>query len=239
MQGFRSGDDIIKTIIYVNIAMYLLSLVLFPQSFGLSLNPLTALSPSNKSLFLLGATGTIPIDRLHRWWTLLSANYLHGSLLHIFFNMMVLKQIGPLVLNEYGGSRMVIIYTVSGVMGFLVSYFAGLSFTIGASAAICGMIGSTLYYGKSRGGSYGQAIYGQILGWVIAILAFGFLVPGINNWAHGGGIVAGILLGYVLGYEERIRERFIHKALAGACVLATVLVLLWAVFSGVYFLLSN
>jgi rhomboid protease GluP len=60
------------------------------------------------------------------------------------------------------------------------------------------------------------------------------LVRGINNWAHGGGIVAGAALGYLLGYRERQEESLLHKVLAGGCALLTGLVLIWAVVSGIF-----
>jgi len=232
---FFGTDQLIKWIIYVNVALYLISLLLYPWSSGSSLNPLALLSPSNKGLLLLGATGTVPIDRLGRWWTLISANYLHGGVFHILFNMIAFRQIAPLVLQEYGINRMVILYTVSGAIGFFVSYLAGIPLTIGASAAICGLIGAILYYGKSRGGLYGQAIFKQIGGWALGIFLFGLLMPGINNWGHGGGIIAGALLGMLLGYKERARERVFHKVLAGAFIAITALVLVWAVGSGIYY----
>jgi rhomboid protease GluP len=141
---------------------------------GLSTNPFTFLSPSSNALILLGSTGTIPIDQMHRWWTLISANYLHGSILHILFNMIALYQIGPLVLREYGAGRLISLYTLGGVIGFLVSYLVGIRFTLGASAAVCSLIGASLYYGKSRGGSYGQAVYKQISGWVLGLFLLVF-----------------------------------------------------------------
>ena len=232
---FLSTNQIIKAIVFVNVGMYIISLLLGPWSSGFTLNPLSLLSPSNRSLLILGATGTVPIDRLHRWWTLISANYLHASLLHILFNMIALRQIAPLVIREFGPHRMVILYFLTGIIGFLVSYLAGVELTIGASAAVCGLIGASLYYGKSRGGIYGQAIYRQIGAWALGIFIFGLLVPSINNWGHGGGIVAGAMLGFVLGYEEKRRERLFHRILAWLCVVATLSVLLWAIGSGIYF----
>jgi len=234
-RGLLQSDQLIKTIIYANVGMYLVSLLMNPTRMGLSANPFMFLSPSNGALLLLGSTGTIPIDQGHRWWTLLSANYLHGGILHIVFNMIALYQIGPLVLGEYGTNRLIGLYTLGGIFGFLVSYFAGVRFTLGASAAVCSLIGASLYYGKSRGGAYGQAIYKQISGWVLGLFLFGFLVPGINNWGHGGGIVGGIILGYLLGYHERTRENLFHKSLAGVCVVLTVAVLAWAILSSVYY----
>jgi rhomboid protease GluP len=215
--------------------MYLISLLLNPLFSSLSINPLTFLSPSDTSLLLMGATGTIPIDRYHRWWTVLSANYLHGGILHIFFNMMAFRQLAPLVIREYGVHRMFIIYTIGGIAGFGVSYLAGVRLTIGASAAVCALIGAILYFGKSRGGVYGNAVYRQIGGWAVGLFLFGLLVPGINNWGHGGGFVAGALLGFLLGYQEKVREKFIHKAVAGLCMILTLLILSWAVVSGIYY----
>jgi rhomboid protease GluP len=234
-RGFRDSDQLLWMIIYVNVGMYVLALLLNPRAMGLTFNPLSLLSPSNKSLLLLGGTGTFPIDHLHRWWTLISANYLHGGILHILFNMVAFRQLGRLVLQEYGSYRMLAIYTIGGIVGFGVSYLAGVTFTIGASASVCSLIGATLYFGRSRGGAYGQAVYRQIGGWAIAIFVFGLLVPGINNWAHGGGIVAGAGLGYLLGYRERREENFLHKVLAGGCALLTGLVLIWGVVSGIFY----
>jgi rhomboid protease GluP len=234
-RGLLQSDQLIKTIIYANVGMYLISLLMNPTRMGLSANPFMFLSPSNGALLLLGSTGTIPIDQGHRWWTLVSANYLHGGILHIVFNMIALYQIGPLVLREYGANRLIGLYTIGGIFGFLVSYFAGVQLTLGASAAVCSLIGASLYYGKSRGGTYGQAIYKQISGWVLMLFIFGFMVPGINNWGHGGGIVGGIVLGYFLGYQERSRENLFHKSLAGVCVVLTVAVLAWAILSSVYY----
>ena len=226
-RGLQNGDAILRALLVANIGMYIVSLLQL-DGVRVSGNPLAFLSPSNRSLLLLGATGTIPIDQLQRWWTLLSASYLHGGILHIVFNMMALRQLVPFVASEYGPSRLVIIYTVTGIVGFAVSYAAGIQFTIGASAAVCGLIGAALYFGKSRGGAYGTAIYRQVGGWALTIFLFGFLISGINNWAHGGGMVSGALCGYWLNYQERAGEPLWHKGLASVCIVVPVLVLAWA-----------
>ncbi|MBW2340694.1 MAG: rhomboid family intramembrane serine protease [Deltaproteobacteria bacterium] len=232
---FVNADQLVKAIVFLNLGMYVISLLFYPWSSGFSLNPLSLFSPSNRSLLVLGATGTIPIDRFHRWWSLVTANYLHGGIFHILFNMIALSQIAPLVIREYGTHRMVILYTLSGVIGFWVSYLAGVAFTIGASAAVCGLIGASLYYGKSRGGIYGQAIYKQIGAWALGIFIFGLLVPGINNWGHGGGIFAGALLGFLLGYQEKRKEGLLHRILARLCIGLTLLILGWAIVSSIYY----
>lgn len=237
-RGFRDPHQFVKTLIAINIGMYIISILFNPRATGLTLNPLTFLSPSETSIFILGATGTVPINEYHRLWTLISANYLHGGILHIFFNMVALRQLAAVVNREYGVYRMFIIYTLSGIVGFLISYLAGVAFTIGASASVCGLVGALLYYGKSRGGIYGRNLYRQISIWVIFLFVFGLVVPGINNWGHGGGILAGIIFGFLLGYQEKKREKIIDKILAGGCALTTLAVLIWAIGSSVYYMLT-
>lgn len=237
-RGLRDSDQFVKVIIAVNVGMYLISILLNPRATGLSMNPLTFLSPSDTSLFIMGATGTVPIDKYHRLWTLVSASFLHGGILHIFFNMAALRQLATVVNREFGVYRMFVIYTVSGIIGFWISYLAGITFTIGASASVCGLVGALLYYGKSRGGIYGRNLYRQVFGWVVFLFIFGLIVPGINNWGHGGGILAGIIFGYLLGYQEKKRENLLHKTLAGLCAMATLAVLIWAVGTSVYYSLT-
>lgn len=229
--------DPVKVIISVNAVLFVLSLLINPTSQGLGLNPLTLLSPSDYSLLIMGATGTMPISGYGTWWTLVSASYLHGGILHIFFNMMALMQLGPFVLSAYGLSRFIILYAVTGVAGFLLSYLMNVSLTIGASASLCGLIGAILYYGKSRGGYFGALIYRQAMGWTVGLVLFGLFIPGINNWAHVGGLLAGLLIGYLGGYEERRTENSLHRTLAFVAFIITVLILAWVLVRACYVLL--
>lgn len=235
----RSPEAAIRWIIYVNVALFILSILIYPRHLGISANPLFFLSIDTDSLLLLGATGTLPIDRLHRWWTLVSASYLHGSLLHIFFNMAALSQLGRLVAREFGISRMFIIYTVGGAAGFLASYAAGVPLTIGASASLCALMGAALFYGRHRGGTYGAMVYRQIGGWIVSLAIFGLVVSGINNWGHGGGLLGGIALGWMLGYSEQRPETGGHRFMAAVCLWGTAAILAWAAGSGVYYRLFN
>jgi len=237
-RGSLGNDWLVQSIIAANIVFFIFSLVLTRQH-SFTLNPLGLLAPGQTSLLLLGATGTIPVYEFGRFWTLLTANYLHGGILHIVFNLLAFRQIAPWVSREYGDSRMFTIYTLGGVGGYVLSYLAGIPFTIGASAALCALIGSLLYYGKSRGGTYGTMVYREVGGWVVSLFLFGFIVPGINNWAHGGGIISGILLGMLLGYGEKRRETQLHRLLSMACGMATVLCLAWASIGAVAFRLVH
>jgi rhomboid protease GluP len=233
-RGWGTGDRLIRLILYANIAMFLFSLVISKGIMAPGFNPLRLLSPSTRSLALLGATGTLMIRDVG-WWTLVAANYLHGGILHIFFNMLAFYQIAPLITRLFGTYRFFVIYTISGVGGFLASCLMGTPITIGASAALCGLIGAALYYGKSRSGVFGDTIYKQVGGWAIGIILFGFLIPQINNSAHIGGMVFGGLTAMMLGYTEKSRETMAHRMLAAICMVITLLVLLYALFRGLVY----
>lgn len=212
---------ILKIFIGVNIFMYVVSLLLSGPRIHMNFNPLFALAPSLDALNYLGASGTYPIGEYQAWCTLITANWLHGSLLHLLFNMMALRTLIPLVIKEYGVARMFSIYTFTGIAGFFLSYLGNVQLTIGASSGLCGLIGALLYFGKSRGGQWGALVYKQTTGWVLSLIIMGFLIPNINNWSHAGGLVAGIVFGWLFAYSERRKETIFDKALALFTVLVT------------------
>lgn len=228
--GLLSGDNsqlAIKVLISINVGMYLISLLLAADTSGHSRGLFASLTPSTNSLFLLGATGTGPVLAAGRLWSLVNAGYLHGGIFHILFNMMALYQLFPLTAREYGTSRTITIYSFAGLSGFVVSVFAGVPLTIGASAPVCGLIGALFYYGKSRGGRWGEAVSRDVMGWILSLFLFGMILPGINNWGHAGGILGGALAGFILRYRERQPETIVHQSVAVVCALATLLCLGW------------
>ena len=120
------------------------------------------LGPSELTILVFGGSGAYPVFRLDRWWTVLSAGWLHAGLLHITLNMLALRQLAPAVAELYGPGRTVIVYVVAGFVGFLASSVMGYVFpgvpliggsqlTLGASAPIAGLIGALWYYGKRAG----------------------------------------------------------------------------------------
>lgn len=236
-RSLGDADQLTTILITLNVILFLISVLLTPGKTEFNFSPFSFLSPSSQSLFILGSTGSIPLFQYDRWWTLITANFLHGSALHLIFNMLAIRQLSPLVIQEFGPYRTIAIYILGGIGGFAISAFAGVRLTIGASAALCSLIGALLYYGKNRGGTYGQAIFSQIGGWALGIAIFGFMVPGINNWGHGGGVVCGALLALLLGYRERKKENFSHKSLAMVCIAITILALLWSCLGAVLYLL--
>jgi membrane associated rhomboid family serine protease len=186
------------------------------------------LGPNTTSLFLFGASGGMPVFQYGRWWTVLSAGWLHAGLLHILFNMLWVRQLGPACAELYGAGRMVILYTIAGVVGFTASSVAwlvlggipilgGAGFTVGASAPIFGLLGALVYYGHRSGSS---AVRREAVGYAGALFVFGLIMPGVDNWAHAGGFAGGYLMGRLL--DPLKPERLDHLLIAVLCVVATV-----------------
>jgi len=217
--------------------LYFLSVIIDPQ--GLQTGGLfNFLSPSVRSLFILGASGAIPVFQYGRWWTVLSAGWLHAGLLHIFFNMMWVRQLAPATSEMYGASRMVIIYTIAGVVGFTAStmmgtvfvlpaFLVGAGFTVGAAAPIFGLVGALVHYGK-RGGS--SMVGDQAKSWAVMLFIFGFIMPGVDNWAHLGGFAGGYAAAKFL--DPLRPERLDHLIAALICLAVTGIAIAFSVLDG-------
>lgn len=230
----RPGE-IIRVLIWVNAIFFLFSLLLNPAETKWTMNPFAALAPDTRSLLMLGATGTFPVYQMGNWWTLITAGFLHGSLLHILFNMAALYHVGQLAERAFGPFRMLLIYLLTSAAGFALSLVGGVRLTIGASAAVCGLIGALLYYGKRRGGFHGKAVYQHTQGWIIGLVIIGFLMPGINNWGHGGGLLAGILAAFALGYSENRPETPNLRMAVFGIAMVVLALLAWVAFTALVY----
>jgi rhomboid protease GluP len=135
-----------------------------------------------------------------QWWRLVTAGFLHGGLLHILMNSWVLFDLAPQVEEIYGASRMWAIYFLSTVGGFYLSnLWSPMTPSIGASAALCGLIGAMIALGVTHhSSSVGAAIRGTYIRWAIYILVFS-LLPGIDMAAHIGGGLTGFGVAYLAG----------------------------------------
>ena len=227
---FGSSSTFVPLIISVCVFFYVLSLLIDPSAILKSHGFFEILSPSMQSLDRLGMTGTYAMFH-GRWWTLVTAIYLHGSLLHILFNMLWTRQLGSLTEELFGTSRLLVIFTISGVFGFIVSNLLGVPFTIGASGSIFGLLGALVYYGRRRGGTFGSAMYRQMGTWAIILFLFGFFMPGVNNFAHAGGFLAGYISATILGFNEIKKETGMHRLLGLLMIIITVLCFALAIFN--------
>jgi rhomboid protease GluP len=217
----------------VSIVVFGLSLLASGPNVGMRGSLLGFLSPDPCVLVQFGGSGAIPVFGLHRWWTFLSAGWLHGSLLHILFSVLWIRQLAPVVAELYGPGRMVIVYTIAAITGFAASSTAGIllpfmppilsgaRLTVGASAPIFGLLGALVYYGR-RGGS--SMVRAQAWSWAIPAFLFGFIMPGIDNYAHAGGFLGGWLAGRWL--DPLRPERIDHMIAALGCLVAVVLTII-------------
>jgi membrane associated rhomboid family serine protease len=195
-------------ILFLTCLLYAFSLVLTIRAGGTIFSPsLWNLgAPSGMVLLRLGARQAILM--LHgQWWRLLMPVFLHGSLIHIGFNMWVLMDIGPMVEELYGSARYLFLYVLTGIISTAVSTvwsvmtFGGMGISIGASGALMGLIGLLLAVTTRRRTAAMQMLRSQLIRWVIYIFLLS-LLPGVDMAAHVGGLAAGFLLGRVVEDRE-------------------------------------
>ncbi len=209
---------------------------------GITMQGISILGPSPRSLFIFGASGSLPVYGYGRWWTVLSAAWLHANLLHIVFNMMWVRQLAPATTELYGAPRTVIIYTISSITGFVLSSSAGLfsafvpifflrgaQFTVGASASIFGLLGALVVYGRRGGSSH---ITSQAFTYAVILFVFGFIMPGIDNYAHLGGFLGGYAAARFL--DPLTPERIDHMVIAVICLALTALSVLASLLQGAF-----
>ncbi|MBT3341389.1 MAG: rhomboid family intramembrane serine protease [Gemmatimonadetes bacterium] len=204
-------------------ALYALCLALDPGAILQPRGMMDILAPSGEASFHAGATGSYPVFQYGRWWTVITAIYLHGNLLHIIFNMMWVRQLGPVVEELFGPFRLFVIFTVAGAVGFVASTIMGSGLTLGASGSIFGLLAAAIVYGRRVGS---DMFTRQFLQWALIMFVFGIIVPGIDNWAHGGGFVGGYVTAWVFSRSPSDREGLGAYVLAGVCALVTVLAFL-------------
>lgn len=200
---------------------------------------LSFLGPNTRALFIFGASGAVPVFVAGHWWTVLSAAWLHAGLLHILFNMMAVRQLGPVTADFYGPARTVIIYTAGAIAGFALSSFAGAylpgimflrgsQLTVGASAPISGLIGALFYYGRRTGSGIVRA---EASRYILMLVFYGFFMPGIDNYAHAGGVGGGYLAAMLL--DPLKPERGDHALIAVVCLVLSIASIVASVVLGV------
>ncbi|MFW6358764.1 MAG: rhomboid family intramembrane serine protease [Chroococcales cyanobacterium] len=205
---------------------------------------LNLLSPSGRGLFLFGASGSLPVFTLGRWWTVLSSGWLHGSLIHIAFNLVWIHQLIPNVAKIYGAARLVIIYTVAAIGGaFLTSFVAhylgwlpdildGANITIGASGAIFGLFGALVAYGQIH---RDPGVLQQAWTYAVVLFVLGFLMSRVDNWGHLGGFLGGYAVCYLPWLNPRSPETQYHLFGAIACLALTLLSIGVSIITGLEF----
>jgi len=130
-------------------------------------------------------------------WRFVTAIFLHASLLHIFFNMWVLMDLGPLIEEIYGSARYLFIYVATGVGGYLLSSATG-HLSVGGSGAILGLVGVLLGLTAGRRSGGMQELRSRLILFLVYVAFMGFVLRSVDNYAHLGGFATGFLLGKLM-----------------------------------------
>jgi len=155
--------------------------------------------------------------------------------------MLWVRDLGPTSAEIIGPARTVIIYTVAGVCGFLLSSVAGAmlsglgvpallrgaNLTIGASASIFGLLGALVHYGRKSGSSL---IHGEAKRYAIILFVFGLIFPGVDNYAHAGGFLGGYATSWF--FNPLTRERGDHILVAAVCLGLTLVAIGLSILTG-------
>ncbi len=182
-----------QVLMAVTIGVYLLQL-LTKYAFGTDLP--AALGMKVNELIIAG-----------QYWRLITPMFLHGSILHLGFNMYALYVIGTGLERFYGRYRFLALYLLAGFAGNVSSFLFSDAPSLGASTAIFGLLGAegVLFYQNKE-------IFGPMarrsLTNVITIAAINLVIglsPGIDNWGHLGGLAGGTLFAWFAGprFERR------------------------------------
>lgn len=184
-------------------------------------------SITNYTALKMGANFA-PLIRQGELWRVITYMFLHASLLHLIVNMYSLYALGASVENFLGRWKFIVVYLVSGICGGLLSAATGSNtISVGASGAIFGLAGALLYFGYHYRTYLGEAIKKQIIPIILINLLIGYLIAGIDNFGHIGGLIGGILCTMALGIDGK--SKTFEKINGMICLLAFIGILIYVI----------
>lgn len=134
---------------------------------------------------------------------MISSGFLHADIFHLLFNCYALYVLGSQLESYIGKTKYSIVYLFSLLMGSLMSITFSDNPSIGASGAIFGLMGSLLYFGYHYRVYLGTMLKSQIIPLIIINLLYGFMLSGIDNFAHIGGLLGGFIVTMALGIKYK------------------------------------
>ena len=141
------------------------------------------------------------------YWRLFTAMFLHAGIMHILANSLSLFIFGQIVERTYGHGRFVLVYLLAGLFGSVASLsLNSTAVGVGASGAVFGIVGALAAYFVANRRVMGDLGRQNLMGLLMLVginVVFGLTSPGIDNWAHMGGLASGFLLGMALGPRYR------------------------------------
>lgn len=154
------------------------------------------------TLFALNRT-LVKNGELYR---LITCGFLHTDIIHLLCNMYSLNIIGTQIENFIGKKKFLFVYFISLITGSLLSSIINTGWSVGASGAIFGLLGSLLYFGYHYRIYLGSVMKSQIIPVIIANLGIGLIIPNIDISAHIGGLVGGLLATMATGIEKKSKK---------------------------------
>ncbi len=142
-----------------------------------------------------------------QYWRLVTPMFLHGSILHLGFNMYALYILGRRVERFFGSFRFLGLYIIAGITGNMFSFFFTPSPSLGSSTAIFGILGAEgvfIYQHRKLFGDHSRVALKQIVQVAAVNLLIG-LSPGIDNWGHIGGLIGGTIYTWFTGPVFRVQ----------------------------------
>ena len=187
-----------KLILLICIVMYIILGINSNNFFNIGINALVNFGGNN---LLIVQSGEV--------WRLISAAFLHVSLIHLLVNMYSLVIIGTQVETFIGKFKFLFVYLISAICGNLLSLIFNEAniVSVGASGAIFGLMGALLYFGYHYRLYLSEAIKTQIIPVIVLNLLLGFMVSGVDNAAHIGGLIGGYLASMAIGIENKSKTR--------------------------------
>jgi membrane associated rhomboid family serine protease len=213
------STPVIWSLLALNIGTYFLMWLARRGPRGVSMNSMLGWGWSTQADAVLRSYQLVhwgsnfgPLTLHGQWWRLVSSMFLHGSLLHIAFNMLALWQVGQLVERIFGSARYVGLYMIAGVCGSLASVLWNPHVnSVGASGAIFGIIGGLLAFIRRENSGVPPTIVKELRASTLPFLLFnltaGFLYPHTDNAAHLGGLVGGFLAGHLLARSLHVPKQ--------------------------------
>lgn len=182
-------------LIVINLLVFLISAWISKNIFNIDIY----------TLIIMGAKVNSLIDK-GQVWRLITCAFLHGGLIHIFFNMYALKILGPEIEYVYGKIKYLVIYLLSAIAASIFSYIFGpQSVSVGASGAIFGLFGAMLIFGIKHRKQMGKAYMMNILQVIFVNVIIGISSSNIDNAAHFGGLIVGALIALLLGERRPLK----------------------------------
>ena len=126
-------------------------------------------------------------------WRLFASTFIHIGIIHLIFNLYALWALGPLTEESLGHRKFLLIYILSGLGGSIASFVFSTALSAGASGAIFGLLGALLYYSYKRPALWKSGLGMNLVLVILVNLGFGLVQPGIDNFAHLGGLITGTI----------------------------------------------